>query len=378
MSNKRCPKCGFPRESETGNDMCLFCGWNCSYSYEELKLTDNKEDTTKIIKFQSEKDVYYEYTPNTTPLYEDAWGKYYLGKCYSKKDSRFLKKVTICLIDPVFYVSSMWKHIKEKDTDFSGTAFIPILDYISCSPNHHYLIEDYYDGVSLYDLMQGKVCGIENQPIGFAIKIYEMYQNRKIDFAKMVVKEILKEINTIHSKDMALRFIELPENIIFTVNGDIKMRIRGSLLSVCKLQGAIIPDVFYSLWPIEYAPPEEIKKHEKGESFEVYVVGILLYCILAGHLPYKSSASLEDCHKAHEPYVDPRDDEYIEKTHVGLLIRGYDDLLLDEIQDEHLKKVIKKATQLDPTKRFQSVSEFLTALEDGMTVRIPWYKKLFV
>lgn len=165
MNNKKCPKCGSPRESETGNSICPFCGWNYSSSYEELKLTDNKEDTTTIIKFQSEKDVYYEYTPNTTPLYEDAWGKYYLGKCYSKKDSRFLKKVTVCLVNPDYYVSSMWKHIKEKHLDFSGTAFIPIIDYISCSPNHHYLIEDYYDGVSLYDLMRGKVCGVDDQPI---------------------------------------------------------------------------------------------------------------------------------------------------------------------------------------------------------------------
>lgn len=190
-----------------------------------------------------------------------------------------------------------------------------------------------------------------------------MYQNRKIDFAKIVVKDILKEINTIHSKDLALKFVELPENIIFTVQGEIKIRIRGSLLSVCKLQGAIIPDVFYSLWPIEYSPPEELKKDKKGETFEVYVVGILLCCILTGHLPYNSRTSLEVCHKAHEPYVDPRDDEYREKPNISLLLRGYDDLLLNEIQDEHLKKVIKKATRLNPSQRFQFVFEFFDALD---------------
>jgi len=42
--------------------------------------------------------------------------------------------------------------------------------------------------------MRGKVCGVDDQPIGFAIKMYEMFQNRKIDFAKMVAEEILKEI----------------------------------------------------------------------------------------------------------------------------------------------------------------------------------------
>lgn len=282
MNNRRCPKCGFPRESETGNAICPQCGRNYSAGYEELRWTGNKENSATRIKFQSGKGVYY--IPNTTPLYEDAWGKYYLGKCYSKKDSRFFRKVTVCLINSDFYVSSMWRHIKEKHIDFSGTAFIPIIDFISCSPSHHYLIEDYYDGVSLYDLMRGKVCGVDDQPIEFAIEMYEMYQNRKIDFAKMVVKEILKEINTIHNNDMALRFIELPENIIFTVNGEIKIRSRGSLMSVCKLRGAISPDVFYSLWPIEYAPPEKFTTENNNESSEVYVIGILLYYILTGHL----------------------------------------------------------------------------------------------
>lgn len=378
MNNRRCPKCGFPRESETGNGVCPFCGWNYSAGYEVVELTNNKEMSTTIVRLHSGNDIFYEYAPDSTPLYEDAWGKYYLGKCHSKKDFRFLKKVTVCLTNSYsyYYMASMWRHIKEKHIDFSGTAFLPIIDFISCSPNHHYLIEDYYDGVSLYDLMRGKVCGVDDQPIEFAIEMYEMYQNRKIDFAKMVVKEILKEINTIHNNDMALRFIELPENIIFTVNGEIKIRSRGSLMSVCKLRGTISPDVFYSLWPIEYAPPEKFTTENNNESSEVYVIGILLYYILTGHLPYKSSTSLEVCHKAHEPYVDPRDDNYQEKPHFRLSC-DFDVLLLNEIQDVHIKKVVEKATRIDPSKRFQSATEFMKALEDVENVHIPWHRRIF-
>jgi len=374
--NIKCPNCGSSNEFETCNSICPYCGWDFSSGYEEMELTDNKGSTTKVIRLHSGKEVYYEYTPNTTPLYEDAWGRYFLGKCYSQEDSRFLKKITVCLINRGFYVSSMWKHIKKECIDFSGTAFIPIIDYISCSPILHYLVEDYFDGVSLYDLMCGQVCGVDGQPIGFAAKMYEMYLSRKIDFAKKVVKEILKEINNIHQNDIALRFIELPENIIFTVKGELKIRIRGSLLSVCELRGTIIPRVFLSLWPVEYAPPEKSGLCERNESFEIYVVGILLYCILTGHLPYKSCTSLEKCHQAHEPYVDPRDEKYKEKPHVGLLLRGYDDLLLNDIQDEHLKRIIKKATSLVPSKRFQSASEFLNALEDSINACVPWYKKI--
>ena len=101
----------------------------------------------------------------------------------------------------------------------------------------------------------------------------------------------------------------------------------------------------------------------KVENFEIYVVGILLYCILTGHLPYKGSTSLEDCHLAHEPYIDPRDDNYIERPFVRRPSRGYDKLLLTDIQDIHLRKVIEKATRENPSKRFQSAIEFINELE---------------
>ena len=81
--------------------------------------------------------------------------------------------------------------------------------------------------------------------------------------------------------------------------------------------GAIRPEVYEKLFPTEYAPPYEIRMYEKDESFEIYAIGILLYCILTGHLPYKSSASLEECHKAHESYANSRN-----------LLRGKENRLL--------------------------------------------------
>jgi hypothetical protein len=226
--------------------------------------------------------------------------------------------------------------------------------------------------------MRGKVCGVDSQPIGFAIKMYEMYQHRKNDFAKMVVIEILKVINSIHENDIDLRFIELPENILFTSSGEIRIRLRGSLLSVCKLPFAVHPDEFDTLFPVEYASPERIiEQEDKGESSEIYGVGILLYCILTGHLPYKSNTTLEECHKAHELYIDPRDDKYKEKPHVVLLMRGYDKILLNEISEENLRIIIKKAIKMNPMKRYQSAREFIFALNKKGKVQIPWYKKVY-
>lgn len=324
-----------------------------------------------IIKIQSDRDVYYEYDQSAQPLWEDAWGKYFLGKSYSKRSSCFLKDVTVCVISEPFIASSLWMHIKEKGIEFKQTAFIPIIDYISCGDD--YLIEDFCDGVSLYDLMHGQICGVNRQPFEFAVKMFEMYQKRRNDFAKIIAMKIKQEINSIHLNNYAIRFIEAAENIIFTVSGEIKIRIRGSLLSVCHLKGAISPDMFDTLYPVEFAPPEGFKLSEKSECSENYTIGILLFCILTGHLPYEGGTTLEDCHLAHSPYIDPRDDNYVKKPYIRL--HCYEKLLLNEITDKHLRKVVEKATKLNPLKRFQSAVEFVNALEDTKEVHIPWYKK---
>lgn len=357
--NACCPFCGFPSDIKNGEVRCPNCGANFSSGYEKLEVSDEKGNNTTIVRLQSERDVYYEYNPNKPPLWEDAWGKYYLGRCYSKYDSRFLKEVTLCDSYARYYIPSMWRHIEEEHLDFKNTAFISIVDYIS-----GYFIEDYYNGVSLYDLIHGQVCGIDGQPIKFAVMMYEKYHNSKIDFAKMVAINILKLIISIHHNDIAIRFIELPENIIFTESGEIKIRARGSLLSVCKHDFTILDD-YETLWPFEYCAPE---RYLQSECSEIYAVGVLFYSILTDHLPYEGSTSLEDCHLVHEPYIDPRDDTYKERPSVRTPSRGYDKLLLTEIHDIHLRKVIEKATRENPSKRFQSALEFINGLEGSMKV----------
>ena len=369
---------------------CPRCGCNLSFLYEKEKPMGNKKNTPTTVRIQSAKDSYYEFDPSAPPLWEDAWGKYYIGNCYSKRDSCFIKRVTICMTTEPYYVYSMWKHIVEKHLDFTNTAFIPIIDYISCGYGQEYLIEDYYDGVSLYDLMHGQICGAEGNRIEFAVKMLEMYQSRKIDFATLTVKDILFLIDSIHVKGLDVRFLEIPENIIFTARDGIKIRVRGSLLSVCNLQFTIIPDVYVCLFPGEFVSPEWYKSDRRvdgkglDEKSEVYTAGLFLYCILTGHFPDREYSTLEDCHKAHGRYIDHRDDNYEDRPIIRMPLQSYEKFPLDDIQDECLKRIIEKATRESPSERFMSANEFIEALDDDNFIFLeddrekhtPWLQRM--
>ena len=139
-------------------------------------------------------------------------------------------------------------------------------------------------------------------------------------------------------------------------------------------------------FPREYDVPElneiEYWDGSLGEMPYVYSVGIFLYSIITGHLPHKGGASLEECHLLHSHHYDPYDD-YLP---LPKLFRGkYEDFSLHEIKDEHLRKVIEKATMWNPHKRYRSLEEFTEALDSNNDTTVingkeeksfPLYKKI--
>ena len=325
-----------------------------------------------MIKLESERGVYYEYDPSIPPVREDAWGEYHIGNCYLKKGSIFQKKVSVCIIShsKSYYVHPILKLLKNiPPIDFTQTPFIPIIDNISFG-NECYLIEDFHNSVSLYELMQGQTSGVDGKTFEYATKMYDMYQNNRIDFAKIVVKEILKGIKFIHDHAVCIRYIEPPECIFFSADGKINIRMINSLFYDCSLHkqfgGAITYATASNLIPFEYISPEEMIKEERGYTHnmaEIYSVGILMFCIITGHLPFKG-VSLKDCHHVHSSRFDAlwNDDDGDLLSNLKSRV-NHNQLMLDEIKDIQLKKVIEKATKKVPWERYQSTTEFTNALD---------------
>lgn len=361
-----CEKCGNTYDDVVWHDRCPYCGW-------EMRNRPTLESRPTLatrrggkVRLQSEGDVYYEYNESTPPIKKDAWGRYYIGDCFSKKDNSLMKKVSVCVADSSIednYFFAMWNLLKSKNIDFSQTALIPIVDYIK-----GHLIEDRYYGVSLFDIMHGQVRDANGQRIDFADKMYEMFQSNRVDFAKTVAKKILKAAKFMYDHKIGVNYIEPLENIIFTDSSEIKIRMINSLAGL-KVHGCIPGWIMMEMFPIEYSDPyqglisDEVRH---GDSYFVYAVGVQLYCIMTGHLPYQGGPTVEDCHlKYSRGYIDPRDDDYETEPRPHLFMpHPYERLLLEEIEDTHLRKIIEKATSSVPWKRYHSATELINALDN--------------
>lgn len=352
MSNKRCPKCGFPKESETSDDICPRCGWNVSSGYEEVEMTYKNGNSTIVIRLNSEKDVYYEYTPNTIPLYEDAFGKYYRGK---RNNLSVIQNVLIC----EFYTKHqcpeyLLGHLNvASHICFSHPNIIPPVDFVAVHDDSNqdyqlYFIVEEFHGATLSDFLKGNTCDSnENESLR---DLYSLYLRDRTNFAHKVITDILQGLDFLHRLGVCVRYID-PRYIIIADDGRAKIIYNSFLYEIFLHRSN--PLMYYVL-PLKYCSPEIILQGNFYDNkSDIYSVGILFFYILTGHTPYQGL-----------PY-----DIMYQHLHTKMP--------LYEIEDKQFRRIIKKATEKNPAKRFQSASEFLKVLEDDTNVYIPWYKKLF-
>ena len=115
------------------------------------------------------------------------------------------------------------------------------------------------------------------------------------------------------------------------------------------------PITLINYLPVSYLSPEAILIYERWKidnRSDIYSMGILFFHLLRGHIPYKG-------HKS----------EIMSQHLTGKMP-------LYEIKDKRLRKIVKKATEKDPSKRFQTAIEFINAI-DKIDEEVVWYKKLY-
>lgn len=300
-----------------------------------------------IIMSNFEKDVYYEFSPNTTPLYEDAWGKSFRGICHNASVS---KEVRIYEININHRLSehTLRRIITMSHFNYSHSNVIPIIDFVVDFDEIHadncrlYFIEEYVSGISLSNFLDGKIDASEDN----AFKdMFSMFQRNRVTFVRKVVKDILQGLVSLHELGLFLGYVDM-ESIIITNDGNVRIGIKN-----CYMYDILLDydDIFTSGWgtlitlfPICYCSPEMMFESSKINCrSDIYSVGILFFHMLTGHLPFQGS------------------------TYDIMHQQLYGKMPLSEMKDKYLRKLIKKATEKDPNKRFQSAIEFIIALEDS-------------
>ncbi len=166
-------------------------------------------------------------------------------------------------------------------------------------------------------------------------KIGKIAQKEAISLAKQVCEGLAEA----HRFGIVHRDLK-PSNIMIDIDGDVKIMDFGIARSL-DVPGVTKAGVM--IGTPEYMSPEQVEGKEVDQRSDIYSLGVILYEMLTGQVPFKGDTPLSIAYKhKHEPPQDPRK-------------------INDQIT-EAVSNLVLKCLEKDKKRRYQSAEEVLSEL----------------
>ncbi len=193
---------------------------------------------------------------------------------------------------------------------------------VSFGDRLQYIVMEYIDGITLKEYIE---------------------QQKVIRWKEAVhfVEQVLRALQHAHDKGIVHRDIK-PQNIMLLQDGTIMVTDFG-IARFSRSDYRTITDK--AIGSVHYVSPEQARGDVTDEKTDIYSVGVLLYEMLTGRLPFEgdSAVSVAIMQLQNEP---PRPRE------------------INPDIPEGLEQITLKAMQKEPARRYQSAAEMLTDIEE--------------
>lgn len=303
-----------------------------------------------IIRLQNgngETNIHYEFDPGQKPLGEGGMGRVFRGVQVDEgsNGSRKEREVAIkCLLEDL-PEHAIKRSRREASIRLKNDNLVEMIDFVEARDNyvtHYHVVSELLDGINLDELLEGRTTSHDGNPNPTAERLLHNYSENRKAFAGEVFRCILSGIMALHDAGYIHRDID-PSNIMVTTEGKIKLIDFGIAKKVNELftTGKSLTSPGQFIGKPYYAAPELLLGDLKQQSYttDVYALGIVLFQLMTGHLPFEGTFQ-----------------EVYEK-------QMHEKLPLGEVEDKTVRKIIEKATEKDQRKRYQSAAEFRVDLD---------------
>ncbi len=166
--------------------------------------------------------------------------------------------------------------------------------------------------------------------------------------AAKITRQIAEALQVAHEFGVVHRDIK-PQNILLTRDGSVKVTDFGIAIAG---DGATVTIGNEIIGSVQYFSPEQARGEVAGKKSDLYSLGIILYEILTGKVPYSGESPVAVAMKhLQEQIIPPR-------------------RLVSSIPDS-LEQVVMKAVEKDSADRYSSIDEFLEDLKSVENSRSP-------
>ena len=290
-------------------------------------------------KIEKIKGIHYEFDSNEDPLGEGGMGAVYKGRCIDEKTGASRVVAVKFIYDHLSdNVQVIERARREAAIQIKHENLVEMLGFIETEDKpvlgktvrHYHIVSELLEGVSLDDLLNGKVTDRYGNILPAAEKLYEDYKRDPIHFAVFIIKNVLSGLMALHDKGYIHRDID-PTNVMVTKDGLVKLIDFGIAKQMRTLTShdKHLTKAGVFMGKPEYAAPELVlgEISEQNQTTDIYAVGILLYQCIVGHPPFEGDkADILRC-----------------QLHKKLPLRP--------IKDKEIRRIIERATEKTRAKR---------------------------
>lgn len=193
---------------------------------------------------------------------------------------------------------------------------------VSVTDQLQYIVMEYIDGITLKEYLKQR---------GGALTWKEV-----VHFAT----QVLSALDHAHSKGIVHRDVK-PQNIMLQADGSIKMMDFG-IARFSRAQSQTVSDK--AIGSVHYISPEQAKGDRTDARTDIYSVGVMLYEMLSGRLPFDGTGTVS----------------------IAIMQISEKPKPLAQIAPtvpEGLRQITEKAMEKDPAARYQSAAEMLAAIK---------------
>lgn len=294
--------------------------------------------------------IYYEFDAESTPLGEGGMGRVFKG-CRVVEQTGARTPVAIKAMYENIPEKLIERARREATIQLDSENLIRMYGFVETvtvdetngrATSHYHVIMELLEGVTLDELLRGVATDRQGREIPFARELYAMYMQHRDRAVVRIVKCILSGLMALHDKGFIHRDID-PTNIMITRDEKIKLIDFGICKQMTTLasQDKMLTVSGAFMGKVHYAAPELVigDVAHQNETTDIYAIGILLFQLYTGHLPFFGS-----------------NDEVLQANlHKKLPLR--------DIARRDLRRIVGKATQKAQAKRYASAAEFRVDLE---------------
>ncbi len=247
-----------------------------------------------------------------------------MGKVFLAQHIQLNRKVAIKVLHPHLTYSNEFRNRFKSEANLLAQLqhpnIVTLHDYVE-NNDLLALVMEFVEGTSLEDYLKNKSYIPESELIPLFSQVLEAFQYA-------------------HDNGIIHRDIK-PANIILTHDGKVKILDFG----IAKIKGNLTQtQTGTQMGTVLYMSPEQIKGQKVDIRSDIYSLGVTLFELATGKMPYNPNSSIYEVSNAivHQPLPKPR--------------------AINPKISSFLEQIIQKATEKNPDARFQSCNEFLKAL----------------